>query len=307
MRAVLRSAALREVYYQWRIKFIEASFSRLPVSGLDRPVFVVGCGRSGKSTLAGLLSAHPDVICLDEPRHLWFSAFPQADIWTSKAVERGGRIALDGRDFDAARARRLRRLFRVQAMRSGRSTVVEELAINSFRLPLIRRIFPRARFIHVYRNGLEVAELIRQSAERGGWFGTNDYKWQQLAAYAQSHPQTAELPGLCEDFYERGLLEWRLSTEAVVAFFRTLPREAYLEINSKALFDTPDRIQQQVYRLLGLGDDTNTPTTDAGPHRSSAGVERQVSAKERLIGGDILDRSMRCPEGLVDHEPCGRA
>ncbi|WP_423823593.1 sulfotransferase [Salinisphaera sp. SPP-AMP-43] len=303
MTALCRVDALRETYYRWRIKFIEAAFSRLPVSGLARPVFVVGCGRSGKSTLAGLLSRHPEVLCLDEPRHLWFSAFPQADIWTSKAIERRGRIALDGQDYNAARARRLRRLFRVQAIRHDRSTVLEELAINSFRLPLIREVFPQARFIHVYRNGLEVAELIQQAAERGGWFGTNDYKWQQLAAYAALYPATADLPELCDDFYDRGLLEWRLSTEAVVSFFQTLPRESYLEINSKALFDTPGRVVQQVYQLLGLTGDTNAPTTDVVFHRSSAGIARSVSAKERLIGGDILDRAMCCPEGLVDGSP----
>ncbi|MDK2847172.1 MAG: hypothetical protein PWP34_525 [Desulfuromonadales bacterium] len=29
-----------------------------------------------------------------------------------------------------------------------------------------------ARFIHIYRNGLEVARSIEKASEKGGWFGS---------------------------------------------------------------------------------------------------------------------------------------
>ncbi|MBN1225030.1 MAG: sulfotransferase [Candidatus Aminicenantes bacterium] len=38
--------------------------------------------------------------------------------------------------------------------------LIEKLPINNFRLNLILRIFPDARFIHIYRNGLEVARSM---------------------------------------------------------------------------------------------------------------------------------------------------
>lgn len=297
---------MRDIYYHWRTKFMEACYSRLPMPGLTRPVFILGCGRSGKSTLASLLSHHPDIVYLNEPRHFWTSAFPGSDIWTSKAAARGGRLALGAEDFDSSRGARLSRLYRLRAIRGEGSTVVEELDTNCFRLPLIRRIFPEARFIHIYRNGLEVAEMIHRAViTRGCWFGPNDYKWQQLVAYAARHPETRNLPALCRDDRDKGLLEWRLSTEAVVSFLRELPRETYLEINSSELFKAPENVLARIFRLLDLEDKTMIAQANVG-HSLDRNKDPlpeaalELSDKARRLGGPMLLASLQSSGGLVE-------
>ena len=120
-----------------------------------------------------------------------------------------------------------RRLFRFETILANKPLLVEKLPINSFRLAFIHEIFPDARFIHIHRNALEVARSIASQCEAGLWFASNTYKWNQLVRYAHDRGETASLPALCSNYFRMGLLEWRLSTEAIVKFLRCLPDERY--------------------------------------------------------------------------------
>ena len=57
------------------------------------------------------------------------------------------------------------------------------------------------------------------------------YRWNMLAEYAQSMSETAHLPALCQSDYEKGLLEWRVSTEAATSFLGRLPQDDWLEVS----------------------------------------------------------------------------
>lgn len=277
-------------------------YATLPLAGVSRPVFILGCGRSGKSTLAGLLSGHPEILYLNEPRHLWFSAFPESDIWTPKAASRGGRIALTEQDFTPFKSRQLSRLFGKQLRKVRRSIVVEELAINNFRLELINRVFPDAVYIHVYRNGLDVADLIEQAANRGGWFGANQYKWHQLVDFAAKREATARLPSLCNGYRDMGLLEWRLSTESVVSFLSRMPSNSYLEMHSSRIVRDPVAAASDVFDFIGA--ESAATLADISWRQSSALSRTHshiASEKERRLGGVLLPISNADEGGLVPH------
>src|SRR5262245_51402655 len=153
-------------------------YCRFPFPGVSKPTFVIGCGRSGTTILGTSLSKHRSVTYLNEPRDLWFSAIPEADIWTSRAMGRRGKLSLTEADVDFTKSKRLSRAFRLETVISRRPVLVEKLPVNSFRLGLIDRIFPDARFIHIFRNGLEVANSIEKESKEGKWFGANAYKWE---------------------------------------------------------------------------------------------------------------------------------
>src|SRR5690349_9110008 len=131
------------------------ALAALPIQGCRDPVFIVGCGRSGTTALGTALSKHRQIAYLNERRHLWFAAYPETDIWTTHAACRKGKLVLTAADADVTRSERLRRLFRCHAMLAGRPLVVEKLPINAFRLEFLQAVFPEARYIHIYRNGLE--------------------------------------------------------------------------------------------------------------------------------------------------------
>lgn len=162
---IVGTTILREIY------------SILPFPGVTRPIFIIGCGRSGTTILGRALSKHKNITYLNEPHHLWFSAYPETDFWTPKAHSRGGKLLLTKADFSHRKSKKLSRLFKFETFIQRGPVLVEKLPINNFRLEFIRCIFPDARFIHIYRNGLEVARSIEKLSNRGEWFGANAYKW----------------------------------------------------------------------------------------------------------------------------------
>lgn len=274
----------------------------LPIQGIKRPVFIIGCGRSGTTILGTSLSKHRQVTYLNEPRHLWYSAYPETDVWTRKADSRHGQLALKPEDAEPNRSRKLRRLFRFETMIRRRPVLIEKLPTNSFRLEFIRRIFPDARFIHIYRNGMEVARSIDKLSSRGRWFGTETYKWNKLVEYARNKDGQSDLSSLCTTSFDKGLLEWRLSTEAVIAFARHLSEDAFFEIKYDDLINHPSDAIAQVLEFAGLGDDSqvNKFVAENIVRKTSTLGQCELSEKDKLLGGKLLPLSMDLERGLVN-------
>lgn len=109
--------------------------------------FLIGAARSG-TTLLGeqLLSEHPEVIYLGEPDYLWQQALgyqPDDSLLT--------------RDATNSTKRNIQNRFK-KAIKDGKSSViVEKTPSNCFRIPFINELFPRSKFIHLIRDGREVA------------------------------------------------------------------------------------------------------------------------------------------------------
>ena len=275
-------------------------YSRLPFPGISNPTFIIGCGRSGTTILGTSLSKHRKVTYLNEPRHLWFSAFPETDIWSSKAKSRTGKLLLTEADVDSKKSKKLSRLFRLETIIRRRPVLLEKLPINSFRLEFIHHIFPDALFIHIFRNGLEVASSIEKESKKGNWFGSNSYKWNQLVDYARRNDETSGLPALCTTYRDMGLLEWRLSTEAVVAFLRRLPDTTFAEINYDEFVASPVEAVLQLQDFIGVDRDpevaafaSNTVT------RKSSKSGQVLSDNDQILGGKLLPLSMDGGKGLT--------
>ena len=190
----------------------------LATPSLDRPAFLIGCGRSGTTMLGTCLGTHPLVTYLNEPRDVWSRCLPSSDIWSEGAQGAAGRITLDGADATPAVVTCLTRALAKRVERSGRPRLLEKLPINSFRLPFLSAAFPGGRFLIIIREGTVVARSIQQFAKREGWFGVRDYKWQLLAQLAERQSESRGLAARCATDFERGLLEWRLSVEATLRF-----------------------------------------------------------------------------------------
>jgi hypothetical protein len=275
-------------------------YCRLPFPGMTRPTFIVGCGRSGTTILGTALSKHKAVTFLNEPRHLWFCAYPETDIWTHHRRYEG-RLFLTEGDVDRKRSRRLSRLFRIETIISRRPVLIEKLPANCFRLNFVRKMFPDARFIHIYRNGLEVAASIERYSEKSAWFGLNSYKWSRLVDYAMHMVDTKDLPALCTTPFYKGLLEWRLSTEAAVKFLRDLPQQVFFEINYDTLVDRPVETVSKVLEFLGLEEDPRVTAfaSNAIVRRSRRWEGGSVPEKMQRVGGKLLSLSLDGGRGLT--------
>jgi hypothetical protein len=156
------------------------------------------------------------------------------------------------------------------------------------------REVPDARFVHIYRNGLEVARSIDRLCQKGEWFGGNAYKWEQLRRYAEGRPDTAALPELCDTYYAKGLLEWRLSTEAAVRFLRSLAADRFLELSYATFSSRPAATIRSVLEFIGVdADPAVLEYADASIARRTSTLDaRPLGDLESTLGGELLPLSM---------------
>lgn len=262
---------------------------------IESPVFILGCGRSGTTILGNVLAQHSRVTYLNEPRTLWIAAYPETDIWSGQAAARRGRLLFTESDHEPAKTQTLKALFALEVQRAGRPLLVEKLPINNFRLPFIRAMFPDCRFIHIWRNGVEVARSIEALCFQGEWFGSNRYKWDQLVRYARSMPETAELPELCGSYYGMGLLEWRLSTEAATRFLEGLPPGHWVELSYASFMADPLGASTRILETLRLPPEPTVRDFVRGNvrRRSESHDGLALTPLDRLIGGRLLELSVR--------------
>jgi hypothetical protein len=249
---------------------------------IHRPVFIIGCGRSGTTILGSVLSQHPEVTYLNERRDLWSIAYPETDIWRADARDRGGRLSLTAADERPTNSSRLRRSFMWRTRRTGRPRLIEKLPINSFRLGFLRNVFPEATYVHMRRDGLEVAESI---ARQQNWYSKYAYRWELLAEVARSRTETAALPDLCSNDQDRGLLEWRLALDAID---RTADKREhqYLEVTYDELVDDGDRTVERLLGFLELAPaESVSRFVDSAVARRHPKVTRPLTADEQVIAG----------------------
>ena len=237
------------------------------------PIFIVGCGRSGTTALGEVLSSHPDIKYLNEPRKFW-KIDPRTDVWTDEVD--GARLDLYEVD-DEMREELRKTIFK----KPGKDQfLLEKTPVNSFRIDYIRALFPRARFLHLLRSGLDVARSIAQRVEAGGqWYGENDSKWLLLQEYAERHG-VGELAEKANGKARlRGLVEWRLA----VSHVRDRLNDDDLEVRYEALVENP---QQEVDRILEWIGASRTIDASALGRRSTPITTIDQDAE--AIAGDLL-------------------
>ncbi len=148
------------------------------MSGPPPFVFVVGCGRSGTTVLRTVLDSHPDLAVSHEGRFVYPLSRHRdryqrpegfavdrfaADLLADRAVrtnlgfdEADVATALGGppiRDYSDA----VRRIFAYYAGRAGKGRYGDKMPAYVLHMPALAALFPEARFVHIIRDGRDVA------------------------------------------------------------------------------------------------------------------------------------------------------
>ena len=249
---------VRTAYYTSRVT-VSCVRARLRSHGTtDRqsPIFIIGCGRSGTTLLGDLFSRHLQVTYLCEPYYLWAAVDPITDVL--QLYSRGHhRCLLDGSFVTAAAQERFRQLLAAPAG----MTLVEKSPINSLRIGYLDALVPRARFVHIVRDGIEVvrsiekvAQVTRRMAFRqplNDWWGVGDAKWASLVHDGRSakyYPD--EVERLSTDS-QRGAYEWLISLREVDAWRTELGRRLS-ELRYQDLTKRPTEILETIAESMGL-------------------------------------------------------
>jgi Sulfotransferase family len=204
---------------QWWNPVVFANLRRAaqhPGARVDRPVFIVGMGRSGTTLLGRILAAHPDVGFLNEPKAMWHVVNSDEDIIGSYAA-RPGRLHLDADDADPEAIARCHALFAWYLRLSRSRRVVDKYPELVFRTPFVRAIFPDARFLVAVRSPWSTLKSVSGwSATHGtaneDWWGVEDRKWKVIWEQAVADGDNRDLAALDlaaeSDHYVRAAVEW---------------------------------------------------------------------------------------------------
>lgn len=124
----------------------------------DEAIFVGGCGRSGTTLIREMLNRHPRIACGPETSIVCDLINPE-------------RLSVEWdwprREIDAMLAespsmiRFAERFFRTLAEREGKARWADKTPRNVRALPRILAAFPNAKFIHIVRDGRDVACSLR--------------------------------------------------------------------------------------------------------------------------------------------------
>jgi len=118
-------------------------------------IFITGCGRSGTTILETILNGHPLIAEWYEPYYLWESYFDASagDLWPAG-------------QFTEAKAAVIRREFRIFARKARKPWVLDKSPYHVFNIPLIHRIFPAAKWIHILRDGRDATLSLHREWEK---------------------------------------------------------------------------------------------------------------------------------------------
>jgi len=135
-----------------------------PKNDSDCPVFIVGVPRSGTTLLRTLLDSHPNIAC--GPESPWIAG-SYGDLTSFKDLyasltedERGPARNFTGvGKADVARAlgRAVSGIFEAYAGARGKRRWVEKTPSHMMDLDFLHAMFPNARYVHIVRDGRDVA------------------------------------------------------------------------------------------------------------------------------------------------------
>lgn len=202
--------------------------------------FIVGVGRSGTTLVQAMLNAHPDlafpfeshfIVPLAEQREQYErpEAFDTRKFvddlcgwWSFQrwGIEHAAVMEALARPIPNDLADAVRRLYKLHARRRGKRLYGDKTPDYMLSLPFLARLFPEARFIHVIRDGRDVALALR------------DVEWMRQNAVVDC------------------ALYWALRIDTAQRAARWLGPKRYLEVRYERLVDDPRPVLEQVCQFL---------------------------------------------------------
>jgi hypothetical protein len=238
---------------------LRAAARRPAARKVDRPVFVIGMGRSGTTVLGLVLGTHRDVGFLNEPKALWNVIRGDEDIIGTYAPT-PGRLRLCSIDADAGARQRAQSLYSWYLGVTRSRRVVDKYPELIFRTEFVRGLFPDAQLVAITRRPWPTIASVGRwtgtpSDVDADWWGVNDRKWQILwkegVEGETANSDLAELDlGAQTDSHVRAAVEWIVTMRAALTLDA---EEHHLKIISyEKLTEAPAATVGTLLEWLGL-------------------------------------------------------
>jgi hypothetical protein len=258
--------------------------------------FVVGVNRSGTTLLRMMLDAHPqltmppethfvpDLIDLAEAG----SPAPEDLLETITRQREWGDFGLTEEQLLAAFAEieplnagdALRAFYRLYAERQGKPRWGEKTPIYVKSIRKINRALPEARFVHVIRDGRDVALSIRDRAVKDHPIPTIAERW--VRRIGQARRQSAHVPHYREVRYEQLVTETEATLRGICEFFELPWDDAVLDYHQRSA----ERLAEMKRELPADG------------RRTTLSVERRMATHARTTEAPDPSRVSRWREQM---------
>ncbi|MEM9400825.1 MAG: sulfotransferase [Verrucomicrobiota bacterium] len=225
----------------------ERSFSldrlvHLPTPNLKKSIFIIGAPRSGTTFLGESLSSIPEISYHHEPIATKFAArYVYEKKW----------------DFEKAKSfyRRVYSLLMMQHLDAD-LCFAEKTPRNCFLIDFLAWAFPDSQFIHIIRDGrdvalshskkpwLQAAQATSGKIEPGGYpYGPSPRFWVETGR-ENEFESTSDI--------HRCIWSWRRFTESALASISQLPPNRYHELRYESLVNAPSKEAECLLDFLSI-------------------------------------------------------
>lgn len=261
--------------------------TRIPPGRIDRPVFIVGMGRSGTTLLGRILAAHPEVGFLNEPKAMWHVVRADEDVIGSYAPPGSGRLYLNEGDADPEAIRRYQSLFSWYLRLSGSRRLVDKYPELVFRAPFVRAIAPDARFLIAIRSPWSTLSSVAAWSVGHGtadsdWWGVEDLKWHTLwdqgVIAREENGDLAALDLRAEsDHRVRAAVEWAVTMRQAGALAEADPLSRV--VRYETLIRQP---REEVAEILRFCELAPSPRTEGYAEEIVSATDRSAELRDEL-------------------------
>ena len=134
--------------------------TQLKKETLDKPIFIVGFPHSGTSVLTSIFIEHPDLANWTEASEVWESFWEEGlDEDFDKLVPKYEK------DVDPIDSLRIKDAFYRFLNSQKKKRFVNKNPRNTVRILYIKKMFPDAKIIHIYRDGREVVNSVTRNMD----------------------------------------------------------------------------------------------------------------------------------------------
>jgi hypothetical protein len=251
----------------------------------DDPIFVIGCSRAGTTVTYETIAASTQLrSCGHEIPEFWNGLWgPANNDWESEAA-----------GADQARPEHRAVAERYFFQRLGRGRVIDKTCINVMRVPYLHRLFPKAQFVYIHRDGRDnVSSMI------DGWLHDGHFA---LAKFLGPFPCEVDIdsgrfkewsfflpPGWRD--YNRARLEvvcayqWVTANRMALDAAKAIPAAQWIQLRYEDIFDRPVDMFRGVFERLGLefseAAKSRCATLDARPTSIVSGAPKKHKWKDQ--------------------------
>lgn len=204
---------------------------------LDRPIFIVGCPRSGTTVFLSTFATHPALAGLNDTTYIWDPDISKPDV---------DHIRTEG-DVTPEARRRLRAMYSLYLRLRGAERLVDKLPRNALRISYLHALFPDCFVIHMIRDGRAVVASLLALHQK---------------EMSQPHRQGVSFGGFAKPPGWRELLDrppleqfahlWSRLVPYARASGKQLPPASYTEVYYEEFCRDPQGVLSRLYERCGL-------------------------------------------------------